>query len=223
MFCVSLGRVLFFYLFLGCQGQPGEGPVWLGRYIWRGSEGRGSDQHRGQRGHPQGSVVDLWYDKSAPAPWLLLLVIGLILHSSDAGLITVVNIIGNGNINKTSCSEFVFFPLPLGNHFCFFDGNQKSICFSSSVTSVSRRFHVCFVQWMKLRNKFIWNLHGSGVCGVFFKSGPLPCTWWRLYAIFLMHKDNWDSIDFYFLFFCWKQNSSSVQQPNTVFMRYFSR
>lgn len=84
-------------------------------------------------------------------------------------------------------SLFVF-PLPLGNHFCFFDGNQKSICFSSSVTSVSRRFHVCFVQWMKLRNKFIWNLPGSGVCGVFFKSGPLPRTWWRLYAIFLMHK-----------------------------------
>lgn len=29
--------------------------------------------------------------------------------------------------------------------------------FSSPVTSVSRRLHACFVQWIKLQNKFIWN------------------------------------------------------------------
>lgn len=48
------------FLFLGCQGQPGEGPVWLGWHIWWGSKGRGSDQHRGQWSHRQGSGVDLW-------------------------------------------------------------------------------------------------------------------------------------------------------------------
>lgn len=71
-FCFFFPLVyLFFFLwflFLGCQGQPGEGPVGSGRHIGRGGEGRGSGLHRGQRGHCQGSGVDLRYVVSAAAP-----------------------------------------------------------------------------------------------------------------------------------------------------------
>ena len=67
---VSFSYSSVFCPFLGCQGQPGEGPVRNGWSLWRGSEGSGSDQHRGQRGHRQGSGVDLWYDTSASAPWI---------------------------------------------------------------------------------------------------------------------------------------------------------
>lgn len=87
------------FLFLGCQGQPGEGPVWLGRHIWWGSKGRGSDQHRGQWGHRQGSGVDLWYDISATAPWsdylTNVLLINWIQQHIDAGPFEDVNIIEN--------------------------------------------------------------------------------------------------------------------------------
>lgn len=55
------------FLSTGSQGQPGEGPVCPGGRIRRGGEGGGSDQHRGQRGHHQGSGVELWYDASAAA------------------------------------------------------------------------------------------------------------------------------------------------------------
>lgn len=161
------------FLFLGCQGQPGEGPVWFGRHIWWGSKGRGSDQHRGQWGHRQGSGVDLWYDISATAPWsdyfTNVLLINLIQQHIDAGPFADVNIIENECTDKTLevtftvlCAVFIklshcIFSPSLGNLFCFFNGNQWSICFSSSVTSVSRRFYACFVQWIKLQNKFIWN------------------------------------------------------------------
>lgn len=53
--------VFFFFvcLFTGGQGQPGKGPIRAGGRIRRGGEGGGADQHRGQRGHHQGSGVEL--------------------------------------------------------------------------------------------------------------------------------------------------------------------